>query len=85
MTSTPAGAMFFILIVAMLAVGTQAQQAGTLQQENHPPLEIQTCTVQGGCKAEAAEVVIDANWYARGVVYITLSSFRHRVCVCVCV
>ncbi|KAL1872655.1 hypothetical protein Daus18300_004201 [Diaporthe australafricana] len=48
-------------ILALLAAGVEAQQAGTLETETHPPLSWQNCA-SGSCTTTNAEVVIDANW-----------------------
>jgi len=46
---------------ALLTCGGVAQQAGTLQPEEHPPLWLQECTASG-CAWEEGSVVMDANW-----------------------
>lgn len=48
-------------ILALLAAGVEAQQAGTLDPEAHPPMSWQNCA-SGSCTTTNAEVVIDANW-----------------------
>ncbi|KAI7535138.1 putative 1,4-beta-D-glucan cellobiohydrolase [Hortaea werneckii] len=44
-----------------LALRAAAQQVGTNQAENHPPLSYQKCTASG-CTTQNTEVVLDANW-----------------------
>jgi cellulose 1,4-beta-cellobiosidase len=39
-----------------------SQKAGSLQEETHPPLSMQTCTTAGGCTTQQKSVVIDSNW-----------------------
>merc|ERR1719230_314920 len=39
-----------------------AQNVGTLKDESHPPLTVQTCTKAGGCTTSTKSVVIDSNW-----------------------
>ena len=47
-----------LLIVAM----ARAQQIGTQQAENHPPLTTYTCDATGACTPESSELTLDANW-----------------------
>lgn len=49
------------LLVAGLALAS-GQQVGDKVVENHPQLNIQTCTKAGGCTDAQKSVVIDSNW-----------------------
>jgi len=54
---------FRLLQAAVCLLGRAlAQQAGTVVSEQQPPIELQHCTVAGGCQAEQASLVLDANW-----------------------
>ncbi|KAE8354892.1 putative 1,4-beta-D-glucan cellobiohydrolase A [Aspergillus coremiiformis] len=50
------------LLFSALWTAVQAQQAGTLTAENHPPLTWQQCTAGGSCTEQTGSVVLDANW-----------------------
>jgi cellulose 1,4-beta-cellobiosidase len=54
----------FTLALAALTLGSvvQAQQAGTLTPEKHPPLTVSTCTAGGTCTSKTQSVVLDGNW-----------------------
>lgn len=56
--------LFFTALVVLICAGWVAwgQQAGTLTQERHPQLTMQTCTKSGGCQTQQGSVVIDSNW-----------------------
>ena len=45
-----------------LFAAVEAQQAGTLIAETHPPLQIQKCTGSGSCTTIDTKVVLDSNW-----------------------
>jgi len=49
-------------VCCLLVVQVAGQQVGTLKQEQHPQLTVESCTKSGGCSAEQRSVVIDANW-----------------------
>jgi cellulose 1,4-beta-cellobiosidase len=53
----------FSLALAALSLGSivQAQQAGVLTAEKHPPLSVSTCT-SSGCTSKTQSVVLDGNW-----------------------
>ena len=53
----------FSLALAALSLGSivQAQQAGVLTAEKHPPLSVSTCT-SSGCVSKTQSVVLDGNW-----------------------
>lgn len=53
--------MLSILLGATVAGIAAAQQAGTLQAENHPALTWQKCTASS-CTTTNGKVVIDSNW-----------------------
>lgn len=46
-----------ILFISYVA----SQQVGTLTAENHPQLQVQTCT-RSGCTTQQRSVVLDSNW-----------------------
>ena len=48
--------------IALCVGAAWGQNVGTLKQENHPKLTIQSCTKAGGCKDEQKAVTIDSNW-----------------------
>lgn len=54
----------FTLALAALTLGSvvQAQQAGTLTPEKHPPLSVSTCSAGGTCTSKTQSVVLDGNW-----------------------
>jgi cellulose 1,4-beta-cellobiosidase len=54
----------FALTLAALTLGSvvQAQQAGTLTPEKHPPLTVSTCAAGGTCTSKTQSVVLDGNW-----------------------
>ena len=54
--------IFFHIILTSIAVVTIGQQPGTSQPENHPLLNIQSCSKNGGCITENKSIVLDANW-----------------------
>ena len=56
--------LFFTALVVLICAGwvARGQQAGTLTQERHPQLTMQTCTKSGGCQTQQGSVVIDSNW-----------------------
>jgi len=39
-----------------------AQQAGIVVSEQQPPIQLEHCTIAGGCQTEQAAVVLDASW-----------------------
>ena len=45
-----------------VASAVLAQSPGSLKNEQHPALSVQTCTKAAGCTTEQASVVIDSNW-----------------------
>ena len=50
------------LIILFTALSyASAQQVGTNTAENHPSLNVQTCTT-GGCTTQTKSIVLDANW-----------------------
>ena len=51
-----------ILLLVCCCAMVHCQQVGTNQQENHPPLSVQSCTKSGGCQSEQKSVVVDSNW-----------------------
>ena len=53
----------FSLALAALSLGSivQAQQAGVLTAEKHPPLSVSACTASG-CVSKTQSVVLDGNW-----------------------
>ena len=52
-----------ILLAALATLSVvSAQQAGTVNAENHPPLTVSTCTKSGGCSSISQSIVLDANW-----------------------
>ena len=51
--------MFFFL---SLLHSILAQQKGTEQSENHPPLITYSCESGGSCNQEASFITLDANW-----------------------
>ena len=54
--------MYRTLITVFTALSyTFAQHVGTNTAENHPSLNVQTCTA-GGCTTQAKSIVLDANW-----------------------
>lgn len=50
------------LLLASFLASAQAQQVGTQQAENHPPLTWQTCNSDGSCTNNDGAVVLDSNW-----------------------
>ncbi|KAL4928327.1 glycoside hydrolase family 7 protein [Aspergillus undulatus] len=50
-----------LLFSALWSV-SRAQQAGTLQEEVHPPLTWQRCAAGGTCTDVQGSVVLDSNW-----------------------
>ncbi|CAK5267663.1 unnamed protein product [Mycena citricolor] len=50
------------LCLLAAALSASAQQAGTLQAENHPTLPSQKCTAGGSCSTVQTSVVLDSNW-----------------------
>ncbi|KAG8943595.1 hypothetical protein FRC03_002420, partial [Tulasnella sp. 419] len=50
-----------LVSLSALATAVYAQQVGTLQAENHPPLTWQTCT-SSGCTTINGAVALDSNW-----------------------
>ncbi|KAL2808043.1 putative 1,4-beta-D-glucan cellobiohydrolase A [Aspergillus granulosus] len=50
------------LLFSALLSATRAQQAGTLQEETHPPLTWQRCEAGGTCTEVSGSVVLDSNW-----------------------
>ncbi|KAJ3169830.1 hypothetical protein HDU88_000468 [Geranomyces variabilis] len=51
-----------LLSLSLLAVPAFGQQAGTLQPEVHPSLQVSRCTKTGGCQVAQQSVVLDAQW-----------------------
>jgi len=53
----------FTLALGALALSSvvNAQQAGTLTPETHPPLSVSTCTASG-CTSKTQSIVLDGNW-----------------------
>jgi cellulose 1,4-beta-cellobiosidase len=54
--------MLYVMAVAMGAMQALAQSAGSLTEEVHPQLAVQSCTKSSGCTTETKSVVIDSNW-----------------------
>jgi len=50
------------LVAFVLVSFVWCQQVGTLQQEQHPALQIQQCTNSSGCSSQAKSIVLDSNW-----------------------
>ncbi|KAL2863783.1 glycoside hydrolase family 7 protein [Aspergillus lucknowensis] len=50
------------LLFSALLSAAGAQQAGTLQEEVHPPLNWQQCDASGSCTEVTGSVVLDSNW-----------------------
>lgn len=50
------------IILGSLFATAQAQQAGTLTAESHPPLSWSTCSSDGSCTTNSGSIVLDANW-----------------------
>lgn len=48
-------------IASSLLLGINAQQAGDVTPETHPPLTVSKCT-ESGCTTSAQSVTLDANW-----------------------
>ncbi|KAE8149415.1 glycoside hydrolase [Aspergillus avenaceus] len=51
-----------ILIVSSLLAVVHAQQVGTFQPENHPPVTWQRCTSKDNCTTNQRSIALDANW-----------------------
>lgn len=51
---------YYIAALLLLAMGTLAQQIGTLVPEVHPKLPTQLCTVASGCQTRNTALVTDA-------------------------
>ena len=51
-----------IYLLATFATPLLGQQAGTATAETHPTLTIYKCTTSGGCIAQTAKLVLNANW-----------------------
>ncbi|KAI0312803.1 cellobiohydrolaseI [Amylostereum chailletii] len=51
-----------LLSFSLLAVTVYGQQAGTLQTETHPKINVQKCTGRNSCTSTAGSVVLDSNW-----------------------
>ena len=50
-----------LVLLTYLAVAN-AQQAGSVTAEVHPPLNVQECTASGSCTTTKLSVVLDSNW-----------------------
>lgn len=60
-----------LAFASLLIAAANGQQAGTEQEETHPPMTWQDCT-GGGCEEVAGELVVDANWrWVHGLEEIT--------------
>ena len=53
--------LLVVSLVLLCFLGCSAQNVGTNQAENHPPLTTYTCT-SGGCQPRQSGVVLDSNW-----------------------
>ncbi|KAJ3175344.1 hypothetical protein HDU87_006295 [Geranomyces variabilis] len=51
-----------LLSLSLLAIPALGQQAGTLQPEVHPTLQVSRCTKTGGCQVAQQSVVLDSQW-----------------------
>jgi len=55
--------LFSTLFVAVcISTSANAQQAGSLKEEQHPRLSFSKCTKASGCTSQQGEVTIDQNW-----------------------
>ncbi|SJL04080.1 related to 1,4-beta-D-glucan cellobiohydrolase A [Armillaria ostoyae] len=50
------------LLALALAAVVYGQQVGTLTAENHPSLQVQTCTTGGSCQTKSQAITLDSNW-----------------------
>ncbi|SJL03993.1 uncharacterized protein ARMOST_07350 [Armillaria ostoyae] len=50
-----------LLFLALAAV-VYGQQVGTLTAENHPTLQVQTCTSSSSCTTQSSSITLDSNW-----------------------
>lgn len=50
-----------VTALALLCVGASAQQAGTIVDETHPPLNVMNCD-DSGCTQQSLAITVDSNW-----------------------
>jgi len=51
-----------ILALCFCIAIVSSQQVGTSQAENHPSLQLSTCSKSGGCQNAQKSIVLDSNW-----------------------